>query len=73
MKLLKYHIFPKNNFVRNTALAHRWRLDHWSKATPGPVHTLMGDRLGLPGAVYTRTCVQRCCVGGLREPRKSDG
>ena len=33
----------------------------------------MGDRLGLPGAVYTRTCMQRCRVVGLREPRKSDG
>ena len=33
----------------------------------------MGDRLGLLGAVYTRTCVQRCCVVGLREPRISDG
>ena len=33
----------------------------------------MGDRLRLPGAVYTRTCVQPCCVMGLREPRKSDG
>ena len=26
----------------------------------------------LPGAVYTRTCAQRCCVVGIREPRKSD-
>ena len=38
----------------------------------------MGDRLGLPGAVYTRTCcVQEhvACsdVVWLREPRKSDG
>ena len=33
----------------------------------------MGDRLGLPGAVYTGTCVQRCRVVGLREPRQSDG
>ena len=33
----------------------------------------MRDRLGPPGAVYTRTCVQRCFLVGLREPRKSDG
>ena len=33
----------------------------------------MGDRLGQPGAVYTRTCVQRCYLVGLRKPRKSDG
>ena len=39
---------------------------------PGPVHNWMGDCLGLPGAVYTRTCVQLCHVLGLREPSKSD-
>ena len=58
---------------RNTALAHRCRLDSWSSATLGPVHNWSDDRLGLPGAVYTRTCVQRCLGVGLREPRKSDG
>ena len=41
-------------------------------SSAGPVHNWMGDRLALPGAVYTRTCVQRCRVVGLREPRKSD-
>ena len=35
-------------------------------ATPGPVHNWMGDRLGPPSAVYTRTCVQRCRIVGLR-------
>ena len=50
---------------RNTAFAHRYLLDHWSWATSRPVHKWMGDRLGLPGAVYT--------IVGLREPRKSDG
>ena len=49
----------------NTAFAHRYLLDHWSQATSRPVHKWMGDRLGLPGAVYT--------IVGLREPRKSDG
>ena len=29
--------------------------------------------MGQPGAVYTRTCVQRCRVVGLGEPRESDG
>ena len=38
----------------------------------GPVPYWMGDRLRLPGGVCTRTCVQRCRVEGLREPRKSD-
>ena len=38
----------------------------------GPVTYWMGDRLRLPGGVCTRTCVQRCRVIGLREPRKSD-
>ena len=37
------------------------------------VHNWMGDRLRLPGVVYTRTYVQRCRVVGLRVPRKSDG
>ena len=49
------------------AIAHRSR-----PRMPGLVHNWMGDRLGLPGDVYTRTCVQRCRVVGLREPRKSD-
>ena len=59
--------------IRNTVLAHRFWLDHWSWATSRPVQNWMGDRLGLPGAVYTKTCVQRCRVVGLREPRESDG
>ena len=33
----------------------------------------MRDRLGTSSAKYTRTCVQRCRVVGLREQRKSDG
>ena len=41
-------------------------------SSAGPVHNWMGDRLAIPGAVYTRTCVQRCRVVRLREPRKSD-
>ena len=37
----------------------------------GPGSQLDGWPPGLPGAAYTRTCLQRCCVLGLREPRKS--
>ena len=41
-------------YIRDPAFAQRFVLDHWSWATSRPVHNWMGDRLGLPGAVYTR-------------------
>ena len=49
----KYDI--KTSDIRNTALSHRCRLDHWSWASSRPVNSRVGDRLGLPDAVYTRT------------------
>ena len=46
--------------VRSSISARSLKL---SDVAPG--HKWMGDRLGLPGAVYT--------IVGLREPSKSDG
>ena len=54
--------------VRSSVLALSLKL-----SIAGSVHNWMGGRLGPPGAVHTRTCVQRCRVVRLREPRKSDG